>query len=354
MACTSWRHGLACPNLMISDAARPMAAATRTRRGLHMPIPRTVCLLIWALTAASAPASLRAAAAEPPASPPGWTLVWHDEFDGAALDRGKWTFELGNGFKAGTSYVAGWGNDELEFYTDRADNAFVKDGALHLKAIKEDYQGCRCTSARVVTRGLYAKTYGRFEFRAKLPLGQGVWPAIWLLPQDCAYGAWAASGEIDILEARGQEPTKVLGTLHYGSRWPKNTYSGATDVLPDHGAIDAFHVYALEWDAGEIRWYVDGALYSTKSFWWSSSKHDGAGNGVDPQGEADLNPWPAPFDKPFYILLNLAVGGRFLGNPDVRTPFPAEMVINYVRVYQRTGGAGDVHPRGAGALPGAK
>ncbi len=175
-----------------------------------------------------------------------------------------------------------------------------------------------------------------------------------MLPQDEKYGGWAASGEIDVMEARGQEPGKVLGTLHYGSGWPANTHEGQDFVFPHGGTIADFHVYTLEWEPGEMRWYVDVQLYQTQSFWWSSSGRDERRNGVNPRREADLNPWPAPFDQPFYIVMNVAVGGRFLGNPDGTTVFPVEMVVDYVRVYDKTDGYGKATPRGKGKLPFAK
>ena len=280
-------------------------------------------------------------------APAGWKLAWHDEFNGDAIDRTKWNFDEGNRLPNGPP---GWGNNELEFYTARPDNAFVRDGALHVRAIREDYQGCRYTSARLKTRNLFGKAYGRFEFRAKLPTGKGLWPALWLLPQDEKFGGWAASGEIDIMEARGQEPTTVLGTLHYGSRWPANTYVGKDYKLPENGTIADFHVYALEWVPGEIRWYEDDHLYQTQDFWWSCSKSEGS-KGAKPLNESDLNAWPAPFNQPFYIVMNLAVGGQFLGNPDDKTPFPAEMVVEYVRVYDRIEGYPAIKPRGPGKLP---
>ncbi len=285
--------------------------------------------------------------AEPPAAE--WKLVWGDEFDGKQIDRGKWDFDIGNGND-------GWGNAELEYYTDEPKNAFVQDGALHLRAIKEKREGHAYTSARIKTRkrdgkALFDKKYGKFEFRAKLPTGKGVWPALWMLPQDEKYGGWAASGEIDVMEARGQEPGKVLGTIHYGSGWPANTHDGKDFVFPRGGTIADFHVYSVEWEPGEMRWYVDEKLYQTQSFWWSSSGRDGRRNGVNPSREADLNPWPAPFDQPFYIVMNVAVGGRFLGNPDAKTEFPVAMVVDYVRVYDKTGGYGEPKPRGTGKLP---
>ena len=175
----------------------------------------------WALTAlavliAAAPNGVNEAGE----APAGWKLVWSDEFDGKELDRTKWDFDIGNGFYnyEAKQWINGWGNDELQYYTREPENAFVKDGMLHIRALKESLHGCGYTSARLKTRKkdgspLFSRKYGRFEFRAKLPTGRGVWPALWMLPQDDKYGGWAASGEIDVLEARGQEPTKVLGTL---------------------------------------------------------------------------------------------------------------------------------------------
>lgn len=305
-----------------------------------------------------APGAAFAGAGDPatrPASPASadWKLVWNDEFDGTQIDRKKWDFDRGSFLQAGDQWLSGWGNNELEFYTSRPDNAFVQDGMLHLRAIKESYKGAQYTSARLKTKGLFAKKYGRFEIRAKLPTGRGIWPAIWLLPQEDKYGGWPASGEIDLMEARGQEPTKVLGTLHYGSRWPANTHTGADYVFPGNSTIADFHVYALEWEPGEIRWSVDDHLYQRQNFWWSCSDTDGP-RGVEPVNESELNPWPAPFDQPFYLILNLAVGGNFLGNPDATTPFPAEMVIDYVRVFDQPDGYVAPKPRGVGKLPFAK
>jgi beta-glucanase (GH16 family) len=174
-----------------------------------------------------------------------------------------------------------------------------------------------------------------------------------LLPQSDKYGTWASSGEIDVMEARGQEPTKVLGTLHYVSRWPNNTHSGTDFVFPKGGNIAEFHIYAMDWEPGKISWSVDNKVYSTQSFWWSSSKIVG-GKGEKPGQESDLNPWPALFDQPFYIVMNVAVGGKFLGNPDATTRFPAEMLVDYVRVYDKIGGNGPTPPRGPGKLPTGK
>jgi len=284
-------------------------------------------------------------------------MVWSDEFDGRAIDRTKWDYDTGNGFfnYDANQWISGWGNGELQYYTREPENAFVKDGMLHIRALKESYNGSGYTSARLKSRGrdgssLFSQKYGRFEFRAKLPTGRGIWSAMWMLPLEEKYGIWASSGEIDVAETRGHEPTKVVGTLHYGSRWPINTSTGKDYLLPSGQSITDFHTYAVEWEPGEIRWYADGQLYATQSFWWSSSKMNGV-NAIKPAVESDLNPWPAPFDQPFYILMNLAVGGAFGGNPDKTTSFPAEMIVDYVRVYEKTGGYGSTKPRGQGKLP---
>jgi len=314
-----------------------------------------VLILFAALVAASVGADPSGPKADP--APPGWKLVWADEFGGTEIDKTKWDFDTGNGFfnYDANAWVSGWGNDELQYYTDRPDNAYVRGGLLHLRAVKESYNGCGYTSARLKTRKrdgglLFEKKYGRFEFRAKLPTGKGVWPALWLLPLEDKYGGWASSGEIDVAEVKGHEPTKVLGTLHFGSRWPANAHVGETYTLPKGGTVADFHVYAVEWEPGEIRWSVDGRRYATQTFWWSSSKVEG-GKGAAPAKESELNPWPAPFDQPFYLLLNVAVGGRFPGNPDKATAFPVEMAVDYVRVYDRAGGYGAARPRGPGTFP---
>jgi beta-glucanase (GH16 family) len=294
-------------------------------------------------------------AGDPP--PAGWKLTWSDEFDGESIDPAKWDFDLGNGFYNydANQWISGWGNDELQYYTKEPANASIRDGQLRIRAIKESLHGCGYTSAKLRTRKrdgapLFSQKYGRFEFRAKLPTGRGIWPALWMLPQDEKYGPWPSSGEIDVMEARGQEPGKVLGTLHYGSRWPANTHSGNEFVFPGKGSVADFHTYAVEWEPGQIRWLVDGTPFASQSFWWSSSKTDGA-KGVNPSAEADLNPWPAPFDQPFYLVMNLAVGGRFVGKPDKATPFPAEMLVDYVRAYEKVGGYDRAPRRGEGKLP---
>lgn len=247
-----------------------------------------------------------------------WKLVWQDEFDADTLDSTHWKFDIGNG-------SGGWGNNELEYYTSRPQNVFETNGFLHIVAAKESYSGFNYTSAKLKSSGLFYKKYGRFEFRAKFPTGQGYWPALWMMPEDSVYGGWAASGEIDIFENRGNNPINVLGTIHYGGSYPNNTHSSGPSFNFSNGdSVTNFHVYALEWTTNAIRWYVDDVLYETQTSWWSSS---------NPTNISIRNPYPAPFDQPFYLIMNLAVGGNFGGNPDGTTTFPGEMLVDYVRVY---------------------
>jgi beta-glucanase (GH16 family) len=286
-----------------------------------------------------------------------WQLVWHDEFEGDRVDTTKWDFDIGNGFFDYKSHrwIAGWGNEELQYYTREPHNVFVKDGALTIRAVKESLHGCGYTSARLKSRrgdgsALFAQCYGRFEFRAKVPWGKGLWPALWLLPQDDRYGGWAASGEIDVMEIVGDRPHEVLNSLHFGSTYPRRSLLTHLHALPNGGSVADWHVYSVEWEPGEIRFYVDGLHTSTRNHWWSCSKtQDGVG--VEPKRSADLQPWPAPFDQPFYLLMNVAVGGNFPGVPEPSTHFPAELVVDYARVYHRVGGYGVVKPRGPGKLP---
>lgn len=240
-------------------------------------------------------------------------LVWSDEFDGTQLDPEVWFFESGDGSQYG---IPGWGNNELEWYLP--DSAELNNGLLTITARRESQSGKNYTSARINTRDRFAFRYGRIEARIRLPAGQGLWPAFWLLPQDDTYGSWAASGEIDVMEAVNPAASggnTVYGTLHYGGEWPANDSSGSqyqvsTDITTE------FHDYALEWDENEMRWYVDGVLYAMQNSWYSSSAA-----------------FPAPFDQPFYILLNVAVGGNFPGSPTASTVFPVTMEVDYVRVY---------------------
>lgn len=241
------------------------------------------------------------------------TLVWADEFDAAQLDPEAWFFETGDGSQYG---IPGWGNNELQWYLPNS--AQLENGNLVITARSEASNGKDYTSARINTRDRFAFRYGRIEARMRLPGGQGLWPAFWLLPQDDAYGTWAASGEIDVMEAinlGGSGGNEVYGTIHYGGAWPNNVHSGEGYVVPANATAE-FHTYAIEWDATEIRWYVDDVLYAMRNTWYSTG---GA--------------FPAPFDQPFYLLINVAVGGNWPGAPDAGTVFPVTMEVDWVRVY---------------------
>jgi beta-glucanase (GH16 family) len=288
----------------------------------------------------------------------GWTLVWHDEFEGDTIDPTKWDFDLGNGFYdyKGNAWVPGWGNEELQYYTRDPVNASVSDSLLTIRAVKESLHGCGYTSARLKTRKrdgtpLFVKQYGRIEFRAKVPWGKGLWPALWMLPLDDAYGGWAASGEIDLMEIVGEKPHEVLNSIHFGSTGSDGR-ALITHVhpLPGGSTVADWHTYAVEWEPGEIRFYVDDLLTRTYDHWWSCSRLKD-GQGVIARSAADLNPWPAPFDQPFFLVMNVAVGGNFPGAPNAATTFPAEMVVDYVRVYDKVGGYGPAKPIGSGKFP---
>jgi len=262
-----------------------------------------------------------------------WALVWSDEFDKGRIDPTKWGYDLGNWIIDGNGnpVTPGWGNNEKQYYTDAKDNSFVRDGKLVIRAEKErisdslgtyDY-----TSAKLKTKGLFSKTYGRYEIKAKLPAGKGLWPAFWMLPEEDRYGAWASSGEIDVMEAWGSKPDRVAGTIHYGENWPNNKYTGKEYHFPEGSTIKDWHTYAVEWEPGELRWYVDGNLYQTQNDWYSKGLNT-----------ATNYSYPAPFDQNFYLVMNLAVGGWFDGETDASTPFPAEMEVEYVRVYDLKNG----------------
>ena len=250
----------------------------------------------------------------------GWQLVWADEFDGSAIDPQKWEHEVN---------CWGGGNNEDQCYVADAKNSFIKDGNLHIVALKDQPSGPEGggsgsdaivskghSSARLRTINKGDFTYGRIEARLKLPFGQGIWPAFWMLPTDEVYGAWASSGEIDIMEAVNLNPdNEVHGTLHFGGMWPDNTSKGTSTTLASP-AWEDFHVFAVEWEEGEVRWFVDQKHYATQTEWDSQSA-----------------PYPAPFNQRFHIILNLAVGGNWPGPPDGTTTFPQEYLVDYVRVF---------------------
>ena len=249
------------------------------------------------------------------ASVPGWKLVWSDEFDqadGSVPDPAKWTYETGGG---------GWGNNELETYTARPQNAKIKDGKLAITAMREAYTGSdgiarNYTSARLRTKGKFSQAYGRFEARIQIPYGQGIWPAFWMLGDDIDRAGWPNCGEIDIMENIGKEPGTVHGTIH-GPGYSASKGIGAPYSLAAGRFADDFHVFAVEWEPTKVRFFADGHLYNTITA------------AQIPSGKK----WV--YDHPFFLIFNVAVGGYWPGNPDESTAFPQTMQVDHVRVYQR-------------------
>lgn len=264
--------------------------------------------------------------------PGGWALVWRDEFggthpDGTGLDLTKWAREENN---------YGGGNFERQAY--RADDKYnyVRDGKLHVSVYRDphttsDGKTQPYSSARLRTRGRGDWRFGRVEVRAKMPAGQGIWPAVWMLPTDSPYGAWAAGGEIDLLESRGSAVHETTGALHFGGPWPRNTYLAHAYRFPGENAAEAFHTYAVEWDAEKIVWFVDGTPVKTRTAdeWFT---------------EAAPGRPSAPFDTRFHLIVNVAVDGRFFEKTDQRADrlpdaaFPQTLLIDWVRVYQKDRG----------------
>ncbi|WLR46388.1 glycoside hydrolase family 16 protein [Halobacillus litoralis] len=248
-----------------------------------------------------------------------WSLVWNDEFLAEEIDSDKWTYDIGNWIvdENGEGVAAGWGNNEKEYYTDSSENSYTEDGHLVIKAKKEEepvtdeFGSYDYTSAKLKTKGLFSKKYGKFEAKMKLPEGQGFWPAFWMMPEDDVYGPWPTSGEIDIMEAAGGDTSNIGGAIHYGEEWPNNTYTAKDYHFPEGEDFRDYHTYSVEWEPGEIRWYVDGELYQTLNDWFSKGENQG-----------DKYAYPAPFDQEFYMILNLAVGGWYGGDPDETTEFP--------------------------------
>jgi beta-glucanase (GH16 family) len=250
----------------------------------------------------------------------GWTLTWSDEFDGpdgSAADPTKWVHDVGG---------TGWGNQELEYYTDGTQNAVVQGGNLVITATTAGASThtcsfpangpCQYTSARLKTEGLFSQQYGRFEARIQIPEGQGLWPAFWMLGADIATNGWPSCGETDVMENIGKEPSINHGSLHMPAAGTTNDDQlTGMYTLPGGAKLgDGFHTYAVEWSAAAIRFFVDDNLYETQT-----------------PATATGRTWE--FDKPFFIILNVAVGGQFPGSPTTATVFPQTMKVDWVRVY---------------------
>lgn len=262
----------------------------------------------------------------------GMNLIWQDEFNGTTLDTSKWNYEQGY-YLNDDPNTWGWGNAELQHYTDSAQNVFVQDGKLNIRALndpksfpQDPNRYAQYSSGKINTKNHFTLKYGRVDFRAKLPTGNGIWPALWMLPQDSPYGTWAASGEIDVMEARGRLPGSTSGAVHFGGTWPANQHISGEYHFPEGQNINNdYHVYSVVWEEDNIKWYVDGKFFFkvTNEQWYSLA--------------APNNP-NAPFDQPFYLIMNLALGGNFDGgispNP---SDIPATMQVDYVRVYKENG-----------------
>jgi beta-glucanase (GH16 family) len=239
-------------------------------------------------------------------SAPSWKLSMADEFNGAAIDTGTWGYETG-------SLYGGWGNNELEYYTSRTINAYTENGSLVIQALAESYSGYNYTSARMITKGKMSRQYGKVEARMKLPYGQGIWPAFWMMGDNYT---WPACGEIDIMEMIGGGAGRdnvCYGTGHWDDGGHQSSGGSITPVVWPAKLSDDYHVYGIEWDAASIKWYVDGTLYHT------------------------LDTTPAAmseFRQPFFLLLNVAVGGNWPGSPDGSTVFPQKMYVDWVRWYE--------------------
>lgn len=244
-------------------------------------------------------------------------LVWQQDFQNGNVDLSAWNIRLGNDLldNDGNSICPGWGNNEQQFYTNYSSNLFSDDLGLNLcarnESIEADKRQFAYTSARLDTKNHFSFCYGKLVVRAKLPVGQGLWPAIWMMPQQDTYGTWPASGEIDVMEAKGRLPNITSGTLHYGKDMD-NKFTDEFSYQFEDSTINEFHDYAIEWDEGSIRWLVDDYCFAKR--------------------ELDAN--TMPFDKPFYIVLNLAVGGWYDNVTVDESAFPAVMTVAGIWVYQ--------------------
>lgn len=231
-----------------------------------------------------------------------WKIIWSDEFNETKINRNNWTYDIG---------AQGWGNKELEYYTDRSDNSWIEDGNLIIKAQKEDYAGSKYTSARLKTQMLQSFTYGKIEARIKMPSQQGLWPAFWMLGISQTDEYWPRCGEVDIMEHINKENV-VHGSMHYYVNDRKTEFNKTLSEKSKNIDITQYHIYSVQWDKEKIKWFVDNEQYF----------------------EQDISNMDT-FHRPFYIILNLAVGGNWPGNPDKSTVFPSSMYVDYVRVYNK-------------------
>jgi len=243
-----------------------------------------------------------------PLSYPGYTLAWSDEFSGSALDLNAWNQETGNG-------SGGWGNNELEYYTNSTKNTFVSNGNLIIEARKELTSGLNYTSGRMTTQGKKTFKFGRIDIRAKLPVGKGIWPALWMLGSSISTVSWPACGEIDIMELVGTYPSRVTGTMHWKAVNGSATNKGANYNLASGDFSQQFHVYSIIWTENNIKWYVDDQLFLTNTSF-------------------DVGSANYPFNANQFFIFNVAVGGNWPGPPDGTTLWPQRMFVDYVRVFQ--------------------
>ena len=242
-----------------------------------------------------------------PDSYAGMTLVWRDEFNGSQIDAANWTHEMGG---------SGWGNNELQYYTDRATNSFVQDGKLIIEAREEAFSGRDYTSARMISKDKQEFAFGRIDIRAKLPKGQGIWPALWMLGANFGDVGWPACGELDIMELIGSDPQQVHGTAHWGPQGSSTSQSAGHHIrLSTDDFSTEFNVFSIIWESNSVKWYMNDMLYHSIN-----------------TGSVGSNNYP--FNQEFFFILNVAVGGNWPGNPNASTNFPQQMQVDYIRVFQ--------------------
>ncbi len=243
-----------------------------------------------------------------PSTYPGYSLIWSDEFSGNTLDLTAWNQEIGNG-------NGGWGNNELEYYTKNLKNTFVSNGNLIIEARKETFSSFSYTSGRMTTQNKKFFKFGRIDIRAKIPVGKGIWPALWMLGTNISSAGWPACGEIDIMELIGTDPNITYGTLHWANAGGSHVPKGSNYTLSNGDFSQEFHVFSILWEEDQIKWYVDDQLFLSVSV-------------------SDVGVNEYPFNADQFFIFNVAVGGNWPGSPDYTTEFPQRMFVDYVRVFQ--------------------